>query len=263
MKIFISWSGDKSKKIAEYMKKWIEQIIQSADPWISVDIEKGKKWDSEISQNLKESKVGILCITRGNLNTPWMLFEAGAISNTPDSYVCTLLIDLSPTDLTGPLSTFQATKLNKDDIFKLLNTINQIIYKQEGKNLSIDNLKSLFDLFYPKLEQKIESILSKDSTNNKKVIRTDRELLEESVQILRVLIKSQMGQNTDVKKLLEFYAEKYAKMVGNIHYYETGTDEHLDKFMRYIEDNPLLIEFFGTKEELRNYIKKAYDGLPF
>ena len=263
MKIFISWSGEKSKEIAEYLKKWIEQIIQSAEPWISVDIDKGKKWNQEISQNLEDSKIGILCVTRDNINAPWMLFEAGAISKSSDSYVCTFLIDLSPTDLTGPLSIFQATKFNKEDVFKLLTTINERIQKQEGKSLSIDNLKSLFEVFYPKLEQEINAASQRKSKENDKVVRTERELLEESVQILRSLKQSKTGEPTDAKKLLEFYTEKYAQMVGSIKNYESGTDEHIDKFMKYIQDNPLLIESFGSVEELRKYIKKQYDGLPF
>lgn len=263
MKIFISWSGDNSKMIAEYLKKWIEQIIQSAEPWISVDIDKGKKWNQEISQNLEESKVGILCVTRDNINAPWILFEAGAISKSEDSYVCTFLIDLNPTDLTGPLSIFQATRFNKEDIFKLLTTINQIIQKQNGKSLSSDNLKSLLEVFYPKLEEKINSISKTGTKENEKVIRTDRELLEESVQILRTLKQSKIGQSTDAKKLLDFYAKKYAGYVGNIKYYQAGTDEHIDKFMSYIEDNPLLIEAFGSKDDLRTYIVKQFDGLPF
>jgi Mor family transcriptional regulator len=263
MKIFISWSGNKSKLIAEYLKKWIEQIIQSAEPWISVDIEKGKKWNQEISQNLEESKVGILCVTRDNINAPWMLFEAGAISKSADSFVCTFLIDLTPTDLTGPLSIFQATKFNKEDVHKLLATINQIIHKQNGKSLSDENLKSLFDVFYPKLEEKISSISKTGIKEDDKVLRTDRELLEESVQILRTLKQSKIAQSTDAKKLLNFYAEKYANYVGSMKYYEVGTKAHIDKFLSYIEDNPLLIEFFGSKDDLKDYIAKQFDGLPF
>jgi hypothetical protein len=263
MKIFISWSGDKSKLIAEHLKKWIEQIIQSAEPWISVDIEKGKKWNQEISQNLEESKVGILCITRDNLNAPWILFEAGAISKSQDSYVCTFLIDINPTDLTGPLSIFQATKFNKDDIFKLLTTINQSIQKQGEKGLSIENLKSLFEMFYPKLEKEINTITSLKTKEHEKIIRTDRELLEESVEILRTLKQAKIGNSTYVDKLLRFYAEKYAKYVGKIEYYQAGTEEHVDAFMSFISDNPVLLDFFGSKEGLKKQIMKEFDGLPF
>src|SRR5680860_1889992 len=101
MKVFISWSGNESKEIAVFLKKWIEQIIQSAEPWISLDIEKGKRWNSEISASLEQSKVGIFCMTEKNLNSPWILFEAGAVAKSRDSYVCTFLMKLNPTDISG------------------------------------------------------------------------------------------------------------------------------------------------------------------
>ena len=262
MKIFISWSGDKSRQVAEYLKKWIEQIIQAAEPWISVDIDKGKKWNQEIIQNLESSKVGIFCVTRDCINSPWMLFEAGAISKSQDSYVCTFLIDLSPTDLTEPFSIFQATRFNKDDIFKLLLTINQGISKQGERNLSTDTLKSLFETFYPQLEVQINEIIDNSTVDIEKNLRTDRELLEESVQILRILAKSQDG-STDALRLLAFYAEKYAKKAGLTTFYSVGEDDYVNDFMRYIDDNPLLLEYFGSKKGLKEYIQKEYDGLPF
>lgn len=267
MKIFISWSGNDSKAIAEYLKKWIEQIIQAAEPWISVDIEKGKKWNSEIIEKLENSKIGIFCVTKENLNSPWILFEAGAISKTEDSYVCTFLIDLNPTDLTGPLSLFQATKFNKEDIFKLLVTINQSISNSGGKGLSMETLKDLFEMFYPQLEENIKSIIKnkKDANNGNKEIRSERELLEESVQILRQLKQSKLDNpiEKEAKELLNFYAEKYAKMVGGIKYYHVGTDEHIDEFMSRIQENPLLLKAFSGKPGLRNKVKSEFDGLPF
>ena len=164
MKIFISWSGDKSGKVATYLKSWIEQIIQAADPWISIDIDKGKKWNHEIVSGLAESKIGIICLTRDNLNSPWILFEAGALSKTSDSHVCTFLLDITPTDLTGPLSIFQATRFNEEDIFKLLTLINSRIKSHGKKSLTIENLKSLFKVFYPKLEQEIQKIILESCT---------------------------------------------------------------------------------------------------
>ncbi|MEP5049474.1 MAG: TIR domain-containing protein, partial [Balneola sp.] len=179
MKIFISWSGNQSKSVATYLKSWIEQIIQAADPWISVDIDKGKKWNGEIINELAESRVGIICLTRDNLNSPWILFEAGALSKSTDSHVCTFLVDITPTDLTGPLSIFQATKFNREDIFKLLTSINNNVKLSGGKSLTNDNLRALFKIFYPQLEEEINKIIASSTTESKEMIRTDRELLEE------------------------------------------------------------------------------------
>lgn len=267
MKIFISWSGNDSKLIAEYLKKWIEQIIQAAEPWISVEIEKGKKWNSEVSNKLENSKVGIFCVTKENINSPWILFEAGAIAKTEDSFVCTFLIDLNPTDLTGPLSLFQATRFNKEDIFKLLITINKSILKSGGKSLTIENLKDLFEMFYPQLEENINLIIEKqkgDKAENGE-IRSERELLEESVEILRHLKQSKLDNpiEKEAKDLLTYYAQKYAKLVGTSSHYDVGTDEHFEDFMSKIHKNPLLLKVYGGEVGLKNYVKNEFDGLPF
>lgn len=267
MKIFISWSGEKSKGIAEFLKNWIEQIIQAAEPWISVDIEKGKRWNAEISEKLENSKIGIFCVTKENLNSPWILFEAGAISKSTDSYVCTFLVDINPTDLTGPLSLFQATKFKKEDIYKLLTTINQSISKFGERALTTENLKALFEIFYPKLEEKINQTikLSTDGQSPESEIRTERELLEETVQILRQMKQSNYENpvKAEAKELLRYYAERYAKLIGGIEYYEAGSAEHIDEFMKKIQNNPFLLKAYGGQIGLRKIVAKEFDGLPF
>ena len=53
MKVFVSWSGELSKEIAEVLKKWIPCIIQSVEVFYSPeDIEKGDSWDATISSEL-------------------------------------------------------------------------------------------------------------------------------------------------------------------------------------------------------------------
>ena len=42
--VFISWSGDRSKEIAEALRKWIPSVLQFAKPYYTPsDIEKGAK----------------------------------------------------------------------------------------------------------------------------------------------------------------------------------------------------------------------------
>ncbi len=81
MRIFISWSGDLSKNIAEIFRQWIPGVIQAAKPYYSPDdITKGTRWSSEISKELDASKIGIICLTKDNLDSSWIMFEAGALS---------------------------------------------------------------------------------------------------------------------------------------------------------------------------------------
>ena len=85
------------------------------------DIEKGAKWDSEITRELDASSVCIIALTRENLDSKWIMFEAGAISKSSGKpRLCTVLFDLEPTDVQGPLERFQATRFSKEDIHQLL-----------------------------------------------------------------------------------------------------------------------------------------------
>ena len=35
MDVFISWSGDRSKFVAEQLKGWLKKVIQLINPWMS------------------------------------------------------------------------------------------------------------------------------------------------------------------------------------------------------------------------------------
>ena len=126
MKIFISWSGDKSKAVAILLKRWLKCVIQACQPWLSTeDIERGAQWFLEISKILNEVTTGIICLTKENKEKPWLLFESGAIFNKmTESRVCTFLIDLEPKDVQPPLAQFNHTEPNKESMLKLVQTLN-------------------------------------------------------------------------------------------------------------------------------------------
>lgn len=82
MKVFISWSGPLSKKLAEAIRDWLPGVIQMVNPYFTPsDIEKGGRWSTDIAKELSSSEVGVLCITRDNIHSDWILFEAGAVAS--------------------------------------------------------------------------------------------------------------------------------------------------------------------------------------
>lgn len=160
MKIFISWSGAKSGSVGEALYDWLPQVIQVLEPWLSAtDIEKGARWRTAISTHLEESAFGIVCLTRDNMEAPWLLFESGALSKFQQtSRVCTFLIDLKPTEVREPLAQFQSTRAIMADVFKLIETIN----KQLGDAaLESRKLERAFRLAWPELEQRLKAISKK------------------------------------------------------------------------------------------------------
>src|SRR5262249_25941930 len=81
MRVFISWSGDRSRLVAEALKEWLPAVIQTLEPWVSsVDIAKGTRSLEEIHLQLRDSEFGIICLTPENLKAEWIHFEAGAIA---------------------------------------------------------------------------------------------------------------------------------------------------------------------------------------
>jgi hypothetical protein len=93
MKVFISWSGDDSKTLAEFTSTWLPRVIQEVEPWISThDIDTGEKWQEALSASLSDpTAIGLLIVTKTNFKQPWLLFEAGALSKLNGSRVTPLL----------------------------------------------------------------------------------------------------------------------------------------------------------------------------
>jgi hypothetical protein len=185
MKIFISWSGPRSRAIAEALREWLPYVINAAEPWLSSsDIEKGARWALDLAQELENTSIGVICLTRENINAPWILFEAGALSKTVGkSFVCPYLFDLSKVDLTGPLVQFQATKAEKDDTRHLVHTINRTL---TNHRLSDKQLDAAFEVWWPHLKGRLDSVPAPAQDPGR--LRSDREILEEVLDLARDLV---------------------------------------------------------------------------
>lgn len=56
LKVFISWSGDLSRDVAEVLYEWLPSVIQSLKPYLSQEIEKGVRWGTDLAQALQDSQ---------------------------------------------------------------------------------------------------------------------------------------------------------------------------------------------------------------
>jgi hypothetical protein len=183
MKVFISWSGERSHALALALHDWIPLVLHNVEPWLSeADIEAGERWAEAVAKELADSNFGVICVTRENVESPWVLFEAGALAKTMQgSKVIPLLLDLEFTDITGPLAQFQAKKVVKAGIAEVMHSINQTA------NLAVPEVraKQLFDALWPEFEKNIKAI-PKDAAAAKHA-RPQHEVLEELVASVRSL----------------------------------------------------------------------------
>lgn len=190
MKVFISWSGEISHGFAIALAEWLPNVIQAIQPFISSeDIQKGARWFTEVSNELDQANFGILCVTPDNKNAPWLLFEAGALAKkVMQSHVCPILLGISSAQLEGPLAQFQCTSANRDDILKLINSINSALGE---KSLSENRLRTSFDKYWNELDAAAKKA-SRVITDQHKVTgtvnkRSSDDMLEELLNVTRGL----------------------------------------------------------------------------
>lgn len=195
MKIFLSWSGELSHKIAIELREWLPFVIQSVEPYVSSeDIDKGSRWSIDIAKELEDSSFGILCVTPLNIDAPWLNFEAGALSKAfSASNVSPLLFGLKPSDLKkSPLLQFQSTLYDKKDLLKLILSINNILGKEK---LDESKLKMTFDVWYEQLKSKLDPLLKEAANNVVEVKPTEKannksnDAIEEILELTREQFK--------------------------------------------------------------------------
>ena len=193
MRVFLSWSGRRSKRVAEGLRDWLPNVIQAVEPWMSaVDVDAGSRWSSEIAYALQESRFGILSLTPENLNAPWLLFEAGALSKTvTDALVCPYLVGFDAHSLRGPLSQFQAATADRTGTWQLLQAINRALLES---SLPEQRLEKAFDVFWPELRSCIDDVTQGGDTdacepNRAPVLRQPRAEGPTDAAFLEVLLQ--------------------------------------------------------------------------
>ena len=188
MKLFVSWSGEYSRKIAETLKAWIPAVLQSVDVFYSPeDIEKGDDWNSRLTKELEDCKYGVICLTPENVKAPWINFEAGALAKSMDSRVSALMLGIATSDVKGPLSRFQNTRFEKEDFRKLVRSINS----STEKPLAPEILSYIFEKMWPHLQYVLSQIQTEleekftDETERPEPERKENDAIQEILHILR------------------------------------------------------------------------------
>ena len=158
MKIFLSWSGKESHALSLRLTGWLKLVLSNVETFVSSeDIASGAKWNNSIDTNLQESDFGIICVTKSNIASPWLLFEAGALSTAKAKQrVSPFLLGIGPEDIKStPLAYFQCTFSNRESVLKLVKTL----HKENGISSSFNEDESTvtdrFDRLWPELDSEL------------------------------------------------------------------------------------------------------------
>ncbi len=159
-------------------------MLDEVKPWFSgKDIPAGERWLSQVGTRLEDTNFGILCLTRDNLQSAWLLFEAGALSKSvQEGAVCPYLLDVEVSEIAGPLSQFQAKKADKASTLEMVQDIN----KRLTSPLDGVPLSKRCDALWPDLESSLNEI-PKDQEQDRVPTRPEPEILEELVGRVRAM----------------------------------------------------------------------------
>lgn len=160
--LFISWSGEKGKKVADLIYNWIDRIYENAkeNVFLSTRIEPGHQGVLEIMNALEHCSKGFFIMTRERINSPWIHFEAGAISKAKDTnWIIPIFVDIKRKALgNGPLSEFQSNySFCYEDLDELIFWVgNELGWKQRDQY--IENRKEIFKEFNKKVNELMSEI---------------------------------------------------------------------------------------------------------
>lgn len=184
MRVFISWSGERSGKVATALQNWLPRVIQATSPWLSsTSIDPGSRWSDEVAAALEELQCGVLCLTPENITSPWILFETGALSKAVSkSRVIPYLLGFEPRELQGPLAQFQAVRADEQGTQALLHAINTA---EEVPLLDPELLSEAFQLWWPRLDSVLNKIASSSPGEPTPPPRSLEDMMGETLELLR------------------------------------------------------------------------------
>lgn len=219
MKVFLSWSGDRSRSIAETLRETLPLLMNAVQPWMSeLDIDKGERWNTVLADVLGNAKIGIFCLTGLNINKPALLFEGGAISKSVgDSRVCVLLDGMEPSSISWPWSQFQSTRLHEQkDMFKMLTDINKWLGEAGEPALGPEQFTKQLNVWWPLFQKELEA--KPAGVKVQVPERSEKDMLIEILELLRsqtrdaiqtgVISRVILREREEVQKTLEMQKQE-------------------------------------------------------
>lgn len=164
MRVFLSWSGLESKRVAKIMKRWLQEVFagENIEPFMSErDIPYGADWLATLKTKLAEADCAIVCLTADNLASPWLNFEGGVISTTTNTTgkIIPFLINIDRSEILGPYQHFQSVTLDKEDIEKLVRDLKKIGGLSSPNELHLPTIiPGYFDKLYNEIKAELKDI---------------------------------------------------------------------------------------------------------
>jgi len=161
MEIFLSHSGEPSRRLAYFLRDWLPKVNPAFHPWLDVqNLEPGKQWSPELREALQRSPVGVICITKENAHKPWPIAEFSCLW-LDDQKVAIPFLSAGATDdhLPGPMKGITPTRDSKESVRKLVLDLSQRASPRPLTSSQTQQIHSQFDQNWPSLETLLQKLV--------------------------------------------------------------------------------------------------------
>ena len=262
MNLFLSWSGERSKAVAKVIIEYLEMINNPITIFFSDNIEKGARWEEEIFNNLEKCDYGIVCLTKDNLSAPWVNFEAGAAHKAIKGKPLTsLLIDLDPSDVTGPLTKFQNTRVNREELLNLVTSINEC--QSENTKSKDEVLNNTFNRMWVFFEHDLNMAISHKEEEGEEPLKDEtamvadlRPAIDEILMYIRRNDRSETCNSIDAIKFVTYLRTLGMDLSGHIDRSVEMTIRNITRHVNFSQDQQrkMRSDFGRMKSNEERYI---------
>jgi TIR domain len=127
-RVFLSWSGEPSRLLANALADGMRLVSDRVEPWLSEGLDPGVEWAKELVPHIRKARLAVLCLTHYNLGASWIAFETGAFySSRLRGGVIPFLLDFPPGDLPFPLGLFQSLPADWKGSKALFTRVGQLV----------------------------------------------------------------------------------------------------------------------------------------
>ena len=155
MRVFLSWSGDRSKELARALDEWLPRVLPLIKTSMSETIPVGTEWRTILMKRLRKCDATIACLTPENLRSQWLNFEAGAAASMADYRLFPVFLGKEALPA-GPLSGLQVMRCSQNDLGHLVSKINSLCEPKCPPQW----VNQQFDLLWRDLEKKLDEATS-------------------------------------------------------------------------------------------------------
>lgn len=195
--VFLSWSGERSKKVAEEFQNLFKDVFDPViDCFLSTrNIAPGARSLQILFDSLEKCNYGISFIDSENARAPWIQFEAGALSKMgEDSKVMILLLDNNTESLQGtPFSEFQYKLFNKEHIESIFDEIIKLCGQVSSRDTFLKRFENGWDLFFKNSNKILANVQNEIDMHNKE--KDELNTIKKMLVDIQNLLKGDYGQN--------------------------------------------------------------------